>query len=323
MMLVTPEIDRQNQRGAITVAVTIVAASALFGLVHPVGWCGVALGPVAYWWIRRRCKRRMRVMAQPFPRVWEGILQSRVAYFQALNDQQKERFRQLVKIFLDETRITGIRTDVDETTRVLGRSQRDHTRLSFRPLGVFASGGGVDLPREFRFGLPGGWRRPAQHVGNGWGRASSGRNDPLQAVAVGRVRHRGRQAERGIHEFAHLVDMADGSIDGLPPGVPVEVARSWIEWVAEELGDPPEKRSHINSYAYTNEAEYFAVLTEYFFEAPSVLQQKAPEVYEMLEKMMRQDTASFFRASQDRGQGELGGIVVVRVGAGRSTRSAA
>ena len=97
----------------------------------------------------------------------------------------------------------------------------------------------------------------------------------------------------GIHEFAHLVDMADGSIDGIPPGVPPDVARSWIQWMAQELADPPEKRSHINPYAYTNEAEYFAVLTEYFFEAPCVLKQKNPELYEMLEKMMRQDTASF------------------------------
>jgi len=47
----------------------------------------------------------MRVMAHPFPRVWEGVLRSRVAYFNALNEEQQERFRQLVKIFLDETRI--------------------------------------------------------------------------------------------------------------------------------------------------------------------------------------------------------------------------
>ena len=49
----------------------------------------------------------------------------------------------------------------------------------------------------------------------------------------------------GIHEFAHLVDGADGAIDGIPPGVPAEVARAWIEWVGKELAEPPGKRSHI------------------------------------------------------------------------------
>jgi Mlc titration factor MtfA (ptsG expression regulator) len=104
----------------------------------------------------------------------------------------------------------------------------------------------------------------------------------------------------GIHEFAHLVDQADGDIDGIPPGVPVDVARTWILWVAQELADPPAKRSHIRPYAYTNEAEYFAVLMEYFFEAPAVLQRKNPQVYDMLTKMTRQDTATFpFRRDEN------------------------
>ena len=97
----------------------------------------------------------------------------------------------------------------------------------------------------------------------------------------------------GIHEFAHLVDKADGAIDGLPPGVPREVMRQWFAWVDRELQSPPDKRSHINPYAYTNEAEYFAVLVEYFFEAPGVLKQKDPQLYALLEKMFQQDTATF------------------------------
>ena len=63
--------------------------------------------------------------------------------------------------------------------------------------------------------------------------------------------------------------------------------------VDKELAEPPGKRSHIKEYAYTNEAEYFAVLVEYFFEAPAILKQKNPELYRMLAKMFRQDTATF------------------------------
>ena len=46
-------------------------------------------------------------MKRPFPAVWEEVLQSHVAFFRALKDPQKERFRQIVKIFLDEVRITA------------------------------------------------------------------------------------------------------------------------------------------------------------------------------------------------------------------------
>ena len=58
-------------------------------------------------------------MQQPFPDQWEQILRAHVAFFKALDDAGKARFRQLVQIFLDEVRITGIRTEVDETIRVL------------------------------------------------------------------------------------------------------------------------------------------------------------------------------------------------------------
>jgi len=118
-MLVTPVTNRYNRHYALALAAVTVVTVAALGFLYP--WClpGVLLGPIVYWWFRRRCVRRLRVMAQPFPQAWEGILRSRVAYFNALSDEQRERFRQLVKVFLDETRITGIRTDVDETIRVL------------------------------------------------------------------------------------------------------------------------------------------------------------------------------------------------------------
>ncbi len=273
-------------------AVTVIVSAAL-GAVIPVCWIGVVLGPVAYWWIRRRSKRRMQVMKQPFPRIWEQILQARVAYFNALDEKQKERFRQLVKIFLDETRITGIRTDVDETTRVLVAASAIIPVFRFDHWEYSRLGEVLIYPESFDSDF----EDDSDDQRNTLGMVGAGHLRGVMILSkpslVAGFDIAGDKQNVGIHEFAHLVDMADGSIDGLPPGVSADVARSWVQWVAKELADPPEKRSHVNPYAYTNEAEYFAVLTEYFFEAPGVLQQKNPELYEMLEKMMRQDTASF------------------------------
>ena len=80
---------------------------------------------------------------------------------------------------------------------------------------------------------------------------------------------------------------------GIPAGIPANTVRPWLQWVAQELADRKEGRSHIDGYAYTNEAEYFAVLSEYFFEEPETLQRKNPQLYAMLQSMYRQDTKSF------------------------------
>ncbi|HYW79153.1 MAG TPA: zinc-dependent peptidase [Thermoguttaceae bacterium] len=292
-MLVTAETNRRNRYLAVAFAASTVLAFAVLGWFYPWCWLGLVSGPLAYWWMRRGCRRRMRVMAQPFPRVWDTVLRSRVTYFNALNETQKDRFRQLVKIFLDETRITGIRTDVDETTRVLVAASAIIPIFNFDQWEYSRLGEVLIYPGNF----------DANYQTD-----ADGQNDTLGMVGVGHLSGvmilskpalvtgfdiAGDKRNVGIHEFAHLVDRADGAIDGIPPGVSADLARMWTQWVAKELADPPTKRSHINPYGYTNEAEYFAVLLEYFFEAPGVLQQKNPQVYAMLEKMIRQDTAAF------------------------------
>jgi len=292
-MLVTAQTNRRNRTRAVVVATGTVIAFAVLGWFCIWWWLAVLWGPLVYWWMRRPCKRRLQVMARPFPPVWEGVLRSRVAYFNALDEEQKNRFRQLVKIFLDETRITGIRTDVDETTRVLVAASAIIPVFNFDHWEYSRLGEVLIYPGNFDANYQTG---------------RDGRRDTLGMVGTGHLSGvmilskpallrgfdiAGDKRNVGIHEFAHLVDKADGAIDGIPPGIPADLARRWIQWVAKELASPPAKRSHVNRYAYTNEAEYFAVLMEYFFEAPDILQRKNPQVYDMLERMIHQDTAAF------------------------------
>ena len=118
-MLVTPENNRRNRNHALALAGVMAVASAVAGWFFPPVLLSLGLCPFVYWLVRRRCLRRLRIMRQPFPASWEQVLQSHIAFFRALPDPEKERFRQLVKVFLDEVRITGIRTEVDDTVRVL------------------------------------------------------------------------------------------------------------------------------------------------------------------------------------------------------------
>ena len=305
-MLVTPVNNRRNRQFARALATTTVIAAAVMGYFYL--WCltGVLLGPVAYWWARRICVRRVHVMAQPFPRVWEGILRLKVAYFNALSDEQRERFRQMVKVFLDETRITGIRTEMDETTRVLVAASAIIPVFNLPDWEYSRLGEVLIYPGSFDDNYRTDGNAPRETLGMvGAGHLSGvmilSKPALLTGFDIASDKH-----NVGIHEFAHLVDKADGTFDGIPPGVPAEIERAWIEWVGKELAEQPAKRSHIKPYAYTNEAEYFAVLAEYFFEVPAILQQKNPELYRMLEKMFRQDTATFLSGVKRRQARRIG-----------------
>ena len=51
-------------------------------------------------------------------------------------------------------------------------------------------------------------------------------------------------------------------------------------------------KTRLDPYGATNRAEYFAVVTEAFFERPNRLLQEAPEVYDELRKFYNQDPAA-------------------------------
>jgi Mlc titration factor MtfA (ptsG expression regulator) len=97
-----------------------------------------------------------------------------------------------------------------------------------------------------------------------------------------------------IHEFAHKLDMENGSVDGMPR-LPADMSRR--AWVAAfepayedfcarvDAGDD----TALDPYAADHPAEFFAVMSEAFFETPDVLHDEYPAVYEQLRRFYRQD----------------------------------
>ncbi len=102
-----------------------------------------------------------------------------------------------------------------------------------------------------------------------------------------------------IHEFAHEIDFMDGEIDGVPP---MERSR-YHEWTSvlykefEKLNTVALKNRDwgkyklIGAYAATNEAEFFAVLTERFYESPQSLKRHFPDIYKELKEFYNIDPA--------------------------------
>jgi Mlc titration factor MtfA (ptsG expression regulator) len=106
-------------------------------------------------------------------------------------------------------------------------------------------------------------------------------------------RNPGDKRNVGVHEFAHLVDLSDGAVDGAPmAGLAREAVGPWIELVRRKMQEIEAGASDIHPYALTNEAEFFAVAAEYFFERPGVMRQKHPALYAALERVFNQDLGS-------------------------------
>ncbi len=97
-----------------------------------------------------------------------------------------------------------------------------------------------------------------------------------------------------IHEFAHKLDMLSGRANGMPPLHPDMPVADWTAALSEAFEHlrcnvEHHHRPHINAYAATNPAEFFAVICEYFFTAPGILHRYCPEVYRQLKAYFRQD----------------------------------
>ena len=97
------------------------------------------------------------------------------------------------------------------------------------------------------------------------------------------------------HEFAHVLDREDGAFDGTPQLRQYSHYRAWASVMGEHFhklrqGQRPE-RQVMDDYGGLNEAEFFAVATESFFEKPRQMREKTPELYAELQRFYGWDPA--------------------------------
>ncbi len=101
-----------------------------------------------------------------------------------------------------------------------------------------------------------------------------------------------------LHEFAHELDFRDGNFNGAPL---MESGRASARWAdvlapafeAHRTAVDGGEETFLDEYAATDPAEFFAVLTETFFERPRALRAERPEVYDQLREFYRQDPAQY------------------------------
>ncbi len=100
-----------------------------------------------------------------------------------------------------------------------------------------------------------------------------------------------------IHEFAHKLDMLNGEADGMPALHAGVGAGEWDEVFFAAYDDfcqrvDDDEDTFIDPYASESPAEFFAVLSECFFEMPDVVSDEYPALYGLLSRYYRQDPLS-------------------------------
>lgn len=246
-------------------------------------------------WLRSR--RRRAILERPFPSAWREILRTGVRQADWLGEDETARLLGWIAVFLDEKRFEGCGgLEVTDEVRVVIAAQAGLVALGLPDLwfdglkSVLVYPGDYLVPRSTPLGGGGELQWQEARLGETW----SGGSMVLSWSGVragGRMRDGPRSVV--IHECAHLVDLLDGEIDGVPL-LPKATARRWREAMAgcrgrfDELLD--EGRSvAFDDYAAESPAEFFAVASECFFQDPHRLARQDATLYGLLAEAYRQD----------------------------------
>ena len=224
---------------------------------------------------------------------------NRFSFFQRLDDEERVRLRELVILFLHGKQISaagGLELDLE---KLLGIAIQ--ACIVVLNLGIEHYDGWVEIivyPDEFT---------PRQEIRN-----QEGLIETDEAAYAGQAWLNGpvllswadvENADEAdgvnvvIHEFAHKLDMLNGDANGFPPLHSGMSREAWSKAFTSAYDDLRRRvgvgeNTEIDPYATESPAEFFAVMSEAFFEIPDLVRTVYPEVYSQLALFYRQDPAS-------------------------------
>jgi MtfA peptidase len=246
-------------------------------------------------------KRPLRKIT--LPDGYKKLLEEHVGFYRSLDNAGKIRFEEKIKEFLGYVRIKGVNTIVDELDRLLIASSAvipifgfpEWKYYNLRDVLVYG-----DAFNEFDFATSGKDRDVLGMVGEG--------AMQMMMILSKPALHKGfdivsGKENAGIHEFVHLLDKEDGAVDGLPEALlKKQYSIPWLNLMAENIAAIKAGQSDINIYGAANKAEFFAVVSEYFFGQPELFRQKHPALYDLMTQIFHQ------HPTDNKGAGEKKGI---------------
>jgi len=233
------------------------------------------------------------VLNSNFPKDWKKILENDVEFYQNLNEGEKDYFENRVQYFLLTKKITGVDTDISDRVKILVASSAIIPVFAFPYFEYDNINEILIYPQSFDEEYnTGNEKRILGMVGDGAMNRMMilSKKDILSSFNGDRT-----MDNVALHEFVHLIDKKDGVIDGFP-GVLMNKTfiLPWLKELQKEIVNIKRHKSDINPYAMTNESEFLAVASEYFFMSPRIFEKKHPKLYKYFSKIYRKKRGSIF-----------------------------
>jgi MtfA peptidase len=249
--------------------------------------------------------RRKTLRAEAMPDAWRTIIDTNVRYATLLPPDDRAHLDALVRIFVAEKSFEGCGgLEITEEMKVTIAAQACLLLLhreadiypdldailvyphAYRAKGERRDGAVVVDADDARLGES--WVRGVLVLA--WDHVHAATHHVVQAGNV------------VLHEFAHQLDAADGAMDGAPDLGSRARYASWARVLGDEYAElsarvHADRRSDIDPYGATNPAEFFAVVTEMFFERSSAMKKRHPELYAELAEFYAQDPAAIIEGA--------------------------
>lgn len=251
-------------------------------------------------WLKNR--RRRKVLAAPFPPAWLATLEIQVGHYAVLTDAERRKLRDAVQILIAEKDWEGCR----------GLELTDAMRVTIAALAAVLILGLDDFYFDNVQTI---LVYPDEYVARQQHAIGGGAIMEEDSERLGEAQHRGpvilswkeidenaRLPGHGVnlvfHEFAHQLDMLNGAFDGTPNLPSNELAERWAKIMDEEYrrlqrAERRHRRTLLDPYGASDPAEFFAVTTECFFDAPHEMHAEYPALYELFRDYYRQDPAKW------------------------------
>ena len=245
-------------------------------------------------WRRRRILRKFNFGDATWRRVTD-----RLPFVARLNQDERARLRELAILFVHDKQISaagGLELNLEMKLGIAVQAC-----ILILELGIEHYDGWVEVilyPDEFR---------PRRELRNEHGLMETDEtsyagqawlNGPV-ILSWADVEHAGEMDGMNvvIHEFAHKLDMLNGQANGFPPLHAGMDRQAWSRIFNAAYKDlcirvRAGEHTEIDAYGTQSPAEFFAVVSEAFFEIPDLVRAVYPQVYEQLALFYRQDPAS-------------------------------
>jgi hypothetical protein len=229
--------------------------------------------------------RPKRTEVVPWPSNYQDLLQDYVRFYAKLDEEGKKIFEDKFKKFLTAVKITGANAALEDLDHVLIGAAAvipvyfipDWEYINLKEILVYPGNFNFDFEQQ-------GYDRMVS------GMVGSGALQNVLIISKWELRqgfiNSKSNHNTAIHEFVHLIDKMDGTIDGTPE---ILLERKYVPHWQQLLQFTMESirrgESDIDPYAATSPVECFAVISEYFFENPDMFRSNHPELYEMLQRI--------------------------------------